>query len=916
MSRRNRWWPAIFLFGMVAIGARLSAGGNPRGPADENRKGNVDVYGDPLPPQAKARLGTVRLRHADMVHQVAFLPGGKALLTVTQDGTVCQWDLATGKELKRFSTIPHEQLARNAAFFAGPGGLVFTSIVMPGGIAISADGKMLACGGLDGSVHLWDTGIGKELRKLEIGDFPNGVAEMVFAPDGKMLALRSYDSSIRLFEVPGGKKIRDLERKADNANAAAFYGGEQSLAFTPDGKILVSTKGENANGKQVWHLILHETATGKELRRITCDDRGNMPMCPRFTPDGKSLVWLKSDGSYQFAEVATGKVNRQLKSKKVTGGEFLFSAEGKTLIARTRHWGVSVLDLASGKEMDWFEKPAPRDDIPWGWFGSHRGSMAISSNGQIVALTTSEHTVRLLDLAFNKEKTFGGGHRAAITSLEYSRDGRTLFSQGKDGTLRVWDPLTGKESRQIQQQEGANFYVLSPDGKFQLADKLGVTALLRDATTGKQLHHLEGPKNGVCALAFSGDGKTAAVYGAADKAAYIWLYESATGKELRRIKVPIPTADNPGGVAVPMVAAAGMSFSPDGRLVAAPITSQSLGLWDVATGKELLPIQTPDQKMIVSATFTPDSRCLALDVGEDSLRLYEVASGKERRTYGKKPPTSGDPIALNGGMMAGVVMVGGGFMGGVSLPYTRPAPTAAFSPDGRLAAMSRKNHTVSVWDLATGKELAQLKGHQGAVETLAFAPDGKSLATGSKDTTGLIWDLTGLPKDTKPKAKDLDLELRWKDLAGDDANRAFDAILEFAGDRAKALPFLREHVQPAAPANAETIQRLIADLDSDQFAKRRQASQELEKVGQSAIPLLRKALEGDPSAEARKRIESLLNKMSLAAPRGEALRTLRAIEVLESIGTPEARQLLERLAQGVPEASSTQAAKAALERMK
>jgi hypothetical protein len=115
-----------------------------------------------------------------------------------------------------------------------------------------------------------------------------------------------------------------------------------------------------------------------------------------------------------------------------------------------------------------------------------------------------------------------------------------------------------------------------------------------------------------------------------------------------------------------------------------------------------------------------------------------------------------------------------------------------------------------------------------------------------------------------------------RNLAHDDASQAFDAILTSAATAAKTLPFLQQHLHAAVPANAEAMQRLIAELDSDQFARRRQASLKLEKVGQSAIPYLRKALEGDPSAQARKRVESLLNKVSLAAPRGEALRTLRA----------------------------------------
>jgi WD40 repeat protein len=65
----------------------------------------VDCYGDPLPVGAVVRLGTVRWRHGDGTAFVSFPPGGKEVLSVGHDGTVRQWDVATGKETRRF-TLP------------------------------------------------------------------------------------------------------------------------------------------------------------------------------------------------------------------------------------------------------------------------------------------------------------------------------------------------------------------------------------------------------------------------------------------------------------------------------------------------------------------------------------------------------------------------------------------------------------------------------------------------------------------------------------------------------------------------------------------------------------------------------------------------------------------------------------------
>jgi hypothetical protein len=156
----------------------------------------------------------------------------------------------------------------------------------------------------------------------------------------------------------------------------------------------------------------------------------------------------------------------------------------------------------------------------------------------------------------------------------------------------------------------------------------------------------------------------------------------------------------------------------------------------------------------------------------------------------------------------------------------------------------------------------------------------------------------------------------WVALAGDDTEAAEDAIGYLGGAPAadrQTVPFLQRHLKAALPPDQTRLRRLIADLDSDQFATREKAQRELEGIGEDAAPALRKALAGGPSAEARRRIELVLQRPRPLSP--ETLQAIRAVEVLETIGTADARQLLETIARGEPEAGLTRAARASLERL-
>jgi hypothetical protein len=202
-------------------------------------------------------------------------------------------------------------------------------------------------------------------------------------------------------------------------------------------------------------------------------------------------------------------------------------------------------------------------------------------------------------------------------------------------------------------------------------------------------------------------------------------------------------------------------------------------------------------------------------------------------------------------------------------------------------------------------------GHRGPADAPSFSPDGRTLATGSMDTTVLLWDVRRGAPGKRPSTP-RELEALWLTLGGADGAQAYDAVLALAAP-GPAVPFLRGRLRPVpAPKN---VDRLLADLDDDEFEVRQKARAALEALGDAAEPALRKLLAGKPSLEVRRQAEAILRKLHGKPLPPEQVRLLRALEALEHAGTPEARRVLEILAKGAPGARLTREAAAAAKRL-
>jgi WD40 repeat protein len=809
-----------------------------------------DLTGDPLPAEAVARLGTIRLRQGGLVEHLAYSPDGREVLSFGREVGVRVWDAATGQEGRRFadwgpalgvslspngkeiavlvrSTDPQDELVAIRDFATGKVLRRFGKEARLTSVLYSPDGKTLALFGWDNVIELWDPRAGRILHTLK--GHEDMVWAVAFSPDGKTLVSGGDDRTIRSWDVGTGKQVRQITHTS----------GAGRIALT--GKLLATvdhtkkTEGDGTSWKLDHRVRLWGVEAGKELRQLTMPVKEVSPGVKAgfyslaFSPDGKKLVTGDIvDGVLRVWDPTTGMELRQVKDFSGTIGALAFSPDGKRLA---------------------------------------------------VGCGTGTTQIRLIELSTGKEVGTTQGHQSFVSSLAIASDGRSVWTAGGDGTLRSWDPATGRPLRQLSISGDASYAPrLLPDGTSYLTVGRDMVFRVREVATGRETAAFRGQD--LYRIALSPVCKTLATAG--------------TDRTLRLMS---PGMEEPRHI-FSGIEVLGMSFTTDGRRLVVWSPDKTVSVCDVLTGKTLQRLSGPDTprgNRVVplnagyTAALSPDGTLLAFGfhTGE-ALPIVETATGKEVCCF-----QAGEDGAMR----------------------------LAFSPDGRtLAWAGGQSGTVYLGELATVRVRRRFTGHRGPVWSLAFSKDGKVLISGSADTTALIWDLTGRLEAAGTRAKPRSQEsvkAQWDSLAVSDAAAAYRAVQVLVADPERSIPYLAGRLRPQMAVEKERLARLISELDSDHFNVRERAMAELQQLGDLVMPALKAALVGQPSAEKRHRMERLLEQQVRErwSPSGERLRTLRALEVLERAATPEARRVLEALTAGAPQAWLTRDTKSSLTRL-
>jgi WD40 repeat protein len=560
---------------------------------------------------------------------------------------------------------------------------------------------------------------------------------VAFSPDGRTVASGSLDHSVKLWDVASGRELRTLSGHSDWV---------YSVAFSPDGHKLAS--GSRDHSVKLW-----DVASGRELR--TLSGHSDLVRAVAFSPNGRTLASASSDNSIRLWDVASGRELRALSGHSVPVESVAFSPDGRTLASGSSDHSVELWDVASGRELRTLGK---RLD-----FGSWLLAMdfvlpvAFSADGRTLASGADHHGIKLWDVASGRELRTLIGHSNVVSSVAFSPDGHTLASGSLDHSVKLWDMASGRDLRTLSgHSDEVQSVAFSPDGRTVASGGDDRSVRLWDVGSGRNLRTLSGQSSAINSVAFSPDGRTL-TWGSNDPGIKLW--DVASGRVMRTLR---RHSDRVRSVA----------FSPDGRTLASGSRDQRIKLWDVASGRELRTL-SGEFGDVNSVTFSPDGRMLALGSEDSSIRLWDVVSGREVRTLehvttGLPPPLQqlqdmshsmhSDRVLSVAFSPNGRTLASGSGDHSVKLwdvasghelrtlvgprfdrtDFSRPV---AFSPDSRTLASGSEDHSIKLWDVATGREVRALSRHSDVVSSIAFSPDGRTLASGSADHSVKLWDV-------------------------------------------------------------------------------------------------------------------------------------------------------------------------------
>jgi WD40 repeat protein len=609
--------------------------------------------------------------------------------------------------------------------FAGSEPRLWSDI--PKGVAVSAiaprpDSASVALGLSDGTVSVRALPGGAERARLRGLDA--GISDVAFVPGGRTLIAADGNGAVAIWESKEGDAwSRSRTIAADRPLPGYRVGRPVSIAVTPDGKTLA------VGSALTTSVSLWDIATGTSTGRLAVPGREQLT-CLALSPDGNRLAagYREPDGHGALIwDLATRRVERTIAPELELVLGIAFSPGGRWVACACSE-GVALFDA-----VDFQRRLFLRGDIPTG--------VAFSPDDQVLAIPAEKlGALRLWDVAVNREVavldcphangavTFSPdgrylvasnddavrlwtpwvtdekltlpGHLGGIPGIAVNREGTLLASAGKDRTVRIWDALSGKLLKTLNDFRGPVQAVAFGPGARQLvtAEFNGDLRLWDIATAKSELLPDPGLGRPLWSIEFTPDGRHFWAQGSPRAA--VWQVRDGAGAsrkpgasqfELSRILPNIY----------------GGCLSPDGQRIA----SSTLGRLDV--------FDVPQERSIFSVPYTYPGGARHLAFGPDGHRLvsinrrYEIevwdtAAGQKTATFG------GDPARASNS-------------------------TIALSADGDWLAEA--NRSVTIWDVAHARPAFHLPEGRNSIWSLAWIPGQNRLAAGTSDGELVIWDL-------------------------------------------------------------------------------------------------------------------------------------------------------------------------------
>ncbi len=554
---------------------------------------------------------------------------------------------------------------------------------------------------------------GAQMAGVQFDEWPllqedSQVIDCTYSPDGKTYVAGLIDGTISVYDTLKWTKIYTLN---------GHTGPVMSVAYSPDGQQI-------ASGGDDCAMFIWDVRSGQLIH--TLSGHNHQVSHVAYSPNGQQIASGCGDGTLRLWDARSGQLSYALNAHIYLMRAMAYSPDGKQIASSSDDRTVKLWDTQAGEL---------RHTLSGHTNGVWR--VAYSPDGQQIASGDYDGTVRSWDVQSGKLKYTLNGHTNSVQSVVYSPNGQQIASSSNDNTVRLWDAQSGQLNHTLNEH---NSYVsqvtYSPNGQ-QIAFASEGTVQLRDAQSGQLCRTLSRQGQYVCHVLYSPNGQQIASSNEDVTAIHLWDAQSGQLKHTLHGHPDLPITS--------------VAYSPNGQQIAFGSRDTTVLLWDAQSG-QLCHTLREHTSWLESLVYSPNGQQIASSSQDAIVLLWDAQSGQlsytlreEESRLISRPVYSpnGKQIAFGRGDNLQLWDTQSGQLSLNLIGHTRDIYSAAYSPSGQQIASGSDDHTVRLWDVASGQCQEVIQDFQGGVTSIAWktAPNGNYLVTGCQDKSVRLWQV-------------------------------------------------------------------------------------------------------------------------------------------------------------------------------